>query len=157
MPVNRGFTLIELLIVIVIVSITTTIALMAFDDFGASRQVFISAEQFVNYVKLVQQHAILEMTTFGITIDDNHYTTYRFQETGQWQVILKPRLLQRHAFAKKVVVIFSRKKANHSPDIIIDASGNMTAFKLDVCNAIKKNPTTIIGQANGNLAIHSHE
>ena len=89
MQTKRGVTLIEILVVLAIIGITLGFALLAFGDFGASRRVVASAEQFLNQVKLLEQQAVLTSTTFGIQFDPaaspTSFRVLRFQPSSGWQ------------------------------------------------------------------------
>lgn len=155
MRVNRGFTLIELLIVIVIIGITSSVALLAFGDFGGGRNVLASAEQLVSYIKLLQQRAILENTTTGLTLDNTGYTTWRLIAGKTWQIMPNNSLFHKHFFPKNTILFFNQ--AHHSrlksPDIIIDSSGDMTEFTMTLGTLSHQSLITISGKHNGKLTI----
>ena len=133
MRAERGFTLIELLIVLVIIGVTASIALLAFGDFGASRKIIVAAEQFSSYVKLIQQRAVLESNTFGITIKKDGYQTYRLEDGGKWQAMPLNSLFHWQYFPKNSIVVLQNKTttSTNAPDIIINPAGEMTEFRLN--------------------------
>lgn len=155
MRVSRGFTLIELLIVIVIIGITSSVALLAFGDFGGGRNVLTSAEQLVAYIKLLQQRAILENTTSGITLDNTGYTTWQLIAGKTWQIMPDNSLFHKHFFPKNTVFILNQAHHNKFklPDIIIDSSGDMTEFKMTLGTLSNPSLITITGKHNGKLTI----
>ncbi|MGQ3890985.1 type II secretion system minor pseudopilin GspH [Legionella sp. CNM-4043-24] len=155
MRINRGFTLIEVLVVIIIISIISTASILAFGDFGASRKSVVFAEQFASYVRLVRQRAILEMSTFGINVNAQGYETFRFDEGKTWEPRSKTSLFRWHPFPDNVVVSFksSLKNNNKAPDIIIQASGDMTPFTMTFGTQARPAQTTLIGQHNGDVSL----
>ena len=152
---KRGFTLIELLIVLVIIGITSGIALFAFGDFGTSRKIVIAAEQFTSWVKLIQQKAILESTTFGISVEKNGYATFRLEDGTQWQPVIKPGLFHWHAFPKESHVIFNKKtsRLKNEPNIVIYPSGDLSSFTLFFSSNSETNLVTLTGKPNGELVL----
>src|SRR6185436_13052386 len=121
-----GFTLIELLIVILIIGIITSVTLLSIGDFGQTREVKTTAEQFLAYIKLVQQKAILEIATLGIMINHAGYETYRYlNDNKTWQPLPKKSLIFHRFFPKKLIVTLQNKlkNTNQEPDIIISPSG----------------------------------
>ncbi len=157
MPNERGFTLIEILVVILIVGIAASVTLLAFGDFGASRRVQLSAEQFVNYIKLVQQRAILEMNTLGINVNKEGYGTYRFVEAKTWEPMPGKGLFHWQTFPKNILVTLKTTIKNNSklPDIIINPTGNMSAFTLSFGTETNPEQLNVIGEHDGEVFIKS--
>lgn len=73
----EGFTLIEILIILVIVGISFSFALLAFGDFGKSRQAQSTAEQVKNMIQYFREQAIIESSNFTINIRSSSYQVSR--------------------------------------------------------------------------------
>lgn len=153
MRVNRGFTLIELLIVIVIVGICSSVALLAFGDFGGGRKVNTAAEQLVSYLKLLQQRAILTNSTAGIKLDNTGYTTWQLIAGKTWQPMPENTLFHKHFFPKNTALLFNKTKIAQSPDIIIDSSGDMSEFQLTLGTLSDPSLVILTGKHNGALVL----
>lgn len=147
---KRGFTLIEILVVILIIGISTAVAMLAFGDFGAGRKAIVTAEHFKAYIKLVQQRAILEMNTLGINIKSNGYETLRFSDNLSWHPITNSSLFRWQSFPPNVKVTF-RNKMRTAPDLVINPSGDMTPFALNFGVEGEPDMITLIGDDNGEL------
>lgn len=149
---KAGFTLLEILIVLVILGIAATFSFMAFGDFGLSRKATVEAEQLVTLIKVTQQRAILEMTTFGIGIHKNGYQFFRFTENNQWQTLsaapLKGRSWPNHLNASFAAILNP-----NSPQIVINPGGEMTAFQLYFGTDTKPRLLLITGKSNGDLRL----
>ena len=122
----RGFSLIEILVVLFIIGITFGFALLSFGDFGEKRGIIVAAEQFTQYIKLVQQYAILETSTLRIQINQDGYQVLRFQPPKTWTPIASTPLFRLQHFPKGLIV----NGGGRPVIIIVDASGDMTAFTL---------------------------
>jgi len=150
----HGFTLIEILVVVLIIGITIGFALLAFGDFGSNRRILMSAEQFVNYVKFVQHQSILETSTLGIRLNQNSYQVLRFEAPSNWQVMPKNSIFHQQQFPDSAIVYFENTTdKNGNPQIIINSSGDMTAFKLTVGSSKQAIITRIIGESNGAITL----
>ncbi|WP_058461576.1 type II secretion system minor pseudopilin GspH [Legionella adelaidensis] len=150
--VRRGFTLIEILIVLVIIGITLSFALLAFGDFGESRRVTIAAEEFVNYLQLIKQRAILESSTFGIAINQNSYTVLRYVPPNKWENLPAKGVFHPRNFPKNAQIqLISERKSN--PSIVINNAGDITPFSLRVNNEKKQPLVTINGTNRGEFFI----
>ncbi|MDI9819498.1 MULTISPECIES: type II secretion system minor pseudopilin GspH [unclassified Legionella] len=151
----KGFTLIEILVVLIIIGITIGFALLSFGDFGASRRATVSAEQFSTYIKLVQQQAILEMSTLGVQVNQDNYRTFRL-ERDSWQLMPEKGIFHTRYFPENVIVNL-QKAANtfKTPNIIIHSSGDITAFKLSFGTRKKSDIITIIARHDGQLIMQS--
>ena len=149
---NQGFTLIEILVVILIVGITLGFALMAFGDFGEKRRIIVAAEQFNAYVKLVQQQAILETSTLGINIHKNGYQILRFQPPDKWVFMSSRSIFHDQYFPRGLVInLRNNTKKRGNPTIIINSSGDMTAFTLDFGSTTQAAMMTLVGTRSGTL------
>lgn len=150
---HLGFTLIEILVVLVIIGITMTFAMLAFGDFGASRRVLLATEQFVNFVNLTEQQAILETNTLGIFVDSTSYQVYRLTENGTWNIFPSNSIFRRYYFpAQATLKLDSDISSSNSPQIIVNESGDMNPFQLTVLLK-NKEITRVIGEHNGNMHI----
>ena len=154
MQTKRGFTLIEILVVLLIVGITLGFALLAFGDFGSKRRIITAAEQFVNYVKFAQQQAILETSTLGISLNRNSYQILRYQASSNWQPVSNKRVFHAQHFPDSAIVhMESNVKKMGNPQIIINASGDMTSFTLNFGSAKQVNIANVIGKHDGSVAL----
>lgn len=148
MRAKRGFTLIELLIVVIIISIVASIALISFGDFGASRQAQVSCEQFSNYLKMIQQRALFEVSTLQVQVSSQGFETKRLALNKKWESI-PGRLFLWQYFPKNVLVTLPTNHLN----IIITSSGEMTPFKLSCGTSAQPRLTNLLGQSNGDIII----
>jgi general secretion pathway protein H len=149
---HHGFTLIEILVVLLIIGITLGFTLISFGDFGQSRRMVMAAEQFVNNVKLVQQQAILEGSTLGIDINDNGYEELRFQAPTLWGP--KQSIFHRQHLPKGLIITITATDNNQKkPAIVINSSGEMTAFVLNFGTLKQPSIARVTGLGNGTLSI----
>ena len=149
-----GFTLIEILVVVLIIGITIGLALLSFGDFGGQRRIIMAAEQFINYVKLVEHQAILETSTLGIRLHQNTYQVLRFQSSTHWQDMPKKSIFHQQHFPSSAVLRFANKTTKiGNPQIIINASGDMTPFKLTIGSEKQLNIVNVIGKRNGTITL----
>jgi general secretion pathway protein H len=155
MSINKGFTLIEILVVIVIIGITVGFAVIAFGDFGEGRRILFAADQLVNTLRLTQQKAILETSTYGLHIDSNSYQILKFNNLSTWSPVSDKGIFNLKYFPKNTFITLhtSNQPKNNVPSIIINASGNMTPFTLSIGPSKEKMLARIVGNHNGNLTI----
>jgi general secretion pathway protein H len=154
MRVERGFTLIEILVVVLIIGITIGFAMLAFGDFGASRKAVLNAEQFSAYVKLVQQQAIIEGNSLGISVSSGGYSTFRF-ENGSWKPMPAKGIFHNRNFPDNVFAIMKSNLKNNrfNPDIIIDSSGETSLFAIDFGTSQKPDVITLVNKGRGQLVM----
>lgn len=154
----KGFSLIEILVVLLIVGITMGFAMMAFGDFGETRRITVTAEQFIQYVKLAQQQAILETRTLGIAFNNNSYQVLHLSQQGNWSPMGDKHIFHRQQFPKELSYRFRNTIIKHrTPQIIINASGDMTAFTLDFGTNKQTVIATISGASNGAITIQTNK
>lgn len=148
MTTSKGFTLIEILVVMVIIGITIGFALIAFGDFGASRRLQFAAEQLANKLKLVQQQAILESTTYGMNIDSKNYQFFKFSDNSVWTSLNNKGIYKITYFPQNSYVHLktTTPTSQNTPTIIIHSSGEMTPFILNFGS--DKNTINTVLQAN---------
>jgi len=151
---HKGYTLIEILVVMVIVGITITFAILATGDFGSKRRVWVAGEQFLNYVKLVQQQAILETVPFGVSVSADGYQALRYQ-SKKFQTLPSNTLFKKQLFPTGVVAVVHVTQAKN-PQIILESTGEMTPFTLQLSQVKGQHQDlamTIKGLHNGVMII----
>lgn len=155
----NAFTLIEIMIVIVILAITITFALLAFGDFGQTRHIKAEAQQIVQLITLAEQQAILQPGTYGVQFSTHAYQFYRFVQEpqthhGNWQVIKRDRLFAYHNLGKSITLKISSEQDNlnqNQPQIIINNSGDITPFTLDIGKTDQPALFQLNATANGDV------
>ena len=129
--------------------------MLAFGDFGAKRRVILASEQFVNYVKVVQQQAILETGTLGIWVDTHSYQAMYFDASSHWKFFPANSIFRKHDFPSQTSLQLQSQIAfGKNPQIVINDSGDMNAFTL----MIRINETIVaqvIGHQNGAIALET--
>lgn len=151
----KGFTLIEILVVLTIIAIMLSMTMLAFGDFGASRRITVEAEQLQNLIKLSQQQAILESGTLGLNIRQNQYQVYRFVAPSTWEPITKPDFFKAHRFPENVSLrlILPFQPSANMPDIIINSTGDLTPFTLELGTRNTPVLLRLHGEQNGNMEL----
>lgn len=152
---QKGFTLIEILVVILTVGITLGFALLAFGDFGSTRRITVAAEEFIDYVKLVQQQAIITSNTLSIRVSQDGYQALRLQQhlahKPHWQPMSQT-VFRLQKFPHDATVNLQKAKY-----LIVHPSGDMTAFTLIFKSAKQTPVVSVIGTHNGILRLQSME
>lgn len=156
MPTSKskpsGFTLIEILVVLVILGITTSVAMLSFGDFGRGRRIGAEADRFIQKVRLVRYHAILEATPYAIKITPTDYSITQFSGKKAWQSTSAASLAGR-AFPAQTSVHLKLTEASKKHPIIIQASGEMTPFTLGFGPMGKPPIIQVVGKKNGTLSL----
>lgn len=138
--VAKGFTLIEVLIVLIIVSVITAVAVLAFGHFDRGRREKMVMQQFVRVITVAQQQAILSPMVLGLAITADGYTFYRYQPktqstTEKWLPLSDDALSNQNAFrhlfqaqVKSIAAFSAAQRA--TPSILFLPSGFVTPFVL---------------------------
>lgn len=152
---NRGFTLIEILVVMTIIGITIGFTMLAFGDFGAKRRIETEAEQLQQIFRVAQQQAILESATFGLRINNRSWQFLRFKPPANWTAVSKRHVFKEHRFPKNMQILLKTpfKPRGNQPDILIDASGSITPFTMEIGTAGNPDLLIFTGQQNGHLSL----
>lgn len=153
MRVKFGFTLVEILVVLIIIGTTMTFAMLSFGDFGKSRQSKAAAEQFIEYVTLLEQKAILENKLLGISIKPHAYQAMKYNSSHGWQTISNGSLYTQQPLPKGLHFNQGKRDMNAKVDIIIQTTGDITPFSISISNNDKKKAVRILGKANGEVII----
>ena len=133
---KSGFTLIEILVVLVILGITSSMALLAFGDFGKSQRIEAEAERFAQKLRLIRYHAILEATPYRIQISPESYQIFYFMPPNQW--------IKSNRHTTSMHTLSQPKKP-----ITIQASGEITSFILIFGIPGQSPIAEVSAQANG--------
>ena len=158
LTIKSGFSLIEILVVLLIIVITLGFTLLAFGDFGGKRRITIAAEQFTNYIKLVQQQAVLETGTLGIFIDNNGYQVKRLDQSNHWIAMPSKSIFHHQSFPDNLVLTKKQVENNLSdPAIIINASGDTTPFTFDFGTQKQPSLITLHASSSGFLTLKHHD
>lgn len=148
----RGFSLLEILVVLVIMSITFGFAVLAFGDFGSSRQAKVSAEQFFTYLQLVEEEAILERTSFSLRFHKQSYETFRL-EHGEWKTLAQHSFFHRRTLKKPLEMVF--KSSSSDEPLIISPNGLFSPFELTFSLSATKPLARIRATLQGELSFQS--
>ncbi len=131
-----GFTLLEILIVVIIIGISVTFAVLYFGDFGQNKRIQLASESFVQFIKLTQQQAILEASTLGIRLSKNGYQAVRFNLDNAWSSMPSKSLFSFHSLPKGAKLSWkSSIESNTSPEIVLNASGDINQFQVNFLNS----------------------
>ena len=149
MPITKsGFTLIEILVVLVILGITTSVALLAFGDFGDSRRVEAEAQRFIQKVRLLRHQAILEATPYGMKITPTSYTIFRFSPPNTWTLATST-LLKPYFFPSKILLYLNIQATDKKNWVVFQASGEITPFMINFGLKNQPNIAHVVAEDNG--------
>jgi general secretion pathway protein H len=156
---HKGFTLVEILVVVLIIGLTLGFALLNFGDFGGKRRIIVAAEQFAHHIKAVQQQAILETSTLGIHISQAGYQTLRFEPSRhRWLPVSSHRLFQQQLFPDNLILAIKHSvHKKGQPEIIINATGDITPFTLELGTGKQPSLITLHAEPSGTVTVNHHE
>ncbi len=136
MHTKRGFTLIEIMVVVVILGVVASFSFLSFGNFGSQRKTLMVVEQFRDYLKSLQQRAVLSTATYGVLVQESRFSTYIYNHEA-WQIMPASSNLREQKFAYSVRVV-NANILPENPQIVIDQSGDVTDFKLQFNTLILK-------------------
>ena len=107
----------------------------------------------MNYIKFTQQIAILKNSTLGLAVHQNNYEILQFKAPNHWQPMPQETAFHPQHFPNNAIVFLNIDVKKTGPQIIINASGEMTSFELKVGS--KKEPliATVTGKQDGTVSL----
>jgi type II secretion system protein H len=154
----KGYTFIEVLIVLLILSITASMALLAVSR-NEDRSLQRFTDELMQLVILAQEQALLRPAVLGMSFSDDDVQFTQYQDTGhqpgQW-VPLHDRVLHRYVIPEGIAVNLEAKESllasdQHHPQMIISTNGEVTPFTMLVGKKGQKPQYAIVAQANGQV------
>lgn len=152
---DKGFTLIELLVVMLIISLTLTFTILAFGDFGKSRQARMTAEKIHHLLVYLREQAITEAIELQVVFTEKGYTAQ----------LLHPRPgaaklahFTTGSFPTGIRVIYqipSSRAPQSSLMIDIHESGTLTPFIMRFGTQTQANLVQLLGKSNGKIELSS--
>lgn len=137
MKKHAGFTLIEILIVIVILTIVASMALLATGDFGRERRIRLAGEELQSLCTLLQTHAILTGSVYGIRFNPHQYQFYEFDTVKQnWRLMPANKLFVSKALpdGMNLVVKTPEHVETNQPTVTLLPGGELSPLELIIKN-----------------------
>jgi len=142
--ISHAFTLIEILVVLIIVAIITSVAVLAFGNFGRGRREKIIVNQFVRTIIVAEQQAILTPAVLGLGITNRGYHFFQYEissttKKGHWQPLRDDVLSNAEAFQnvfdaniKSISSAESKNINDKKLEILFLPTGFVTPFVLEL-------------------------
>ncbi|GEM_PF-5934273 len=156
-----GFTLLELLVVIIIISIASTVIILNLgSSFLTTKRSEFFARQMMSLIKLARQQAIFGTEVIRITISNDEYSFFKLDYSlhyPAWQSmdINDPFWRPRSISSNIMVSVHSETnpKSENAPQIIIQPSGELTPFLINIHGTDSTKTYTIQGTQAGNIEL----
>ena len=153
MKASRGFTLIELLVVLLIIGITTGIAVVSLTQ--NHRQLpYTVATGLAHELRLASLESLLRPATLSLVLTHCGWQFQRFDETAKPRPLWRP--LHAPALPDKCLPkgIYLRLKApGHR--IILAAGGDLSPFVILIYQKKSTQAAQITGHANGEIKVRT--
>ncbi len=156
-PLTKGFSLLELLVVLVIIGIIISVATLAIGGESKNLKIKSAGRIFVDKLTLAEEMAVLKSKLYGLVIEKQGYYFLQWQahaHKGQWQRIHSPASLNYTAWPEGTQISLTPNLNQNKPDIIINNSGEISAFKLTLNSHSPQ--YTIISNGSGALIQRKH-
>jgi len=157
---SAGFTLIELIIVIFIIGLVSGVILLRTGTMRFERKTSVYAEQLLSFLQVCQQQAILQPAVIGILFSTDKYGAYYFEDGPQAKWIAmagKDSFWKARAIPSDIAVKITATVVFHAgvitPQIMIQPSGNLTPFTIDIGYANERSRYRIIGNEAGEIVL----
>ena len=136
---DRGYTLLELIVVIFIIGLISGVILLRTGAMRFERKASVYAQQLESFLQVCQQQAILQPAVIGILFSADKYGAYYFQEGKQAQWIAlagKDNFWRAREIPNDIALSITASVAFHAgvitPQIVIQPSGDLTPFSIDI-------------------------
>ncbi len=136
------------MVVLLIIGITLHFASQSWGDFGEARAVITAAEQFKTQVTGLQQQAVLAGLPLGLSVSASGYQVVSFQPPKDWIV---NKGFQTPGLPARVILHTTIKKS--LPAVLIDAQGNVKAFKIDFGTISRPHIACVVGSDNSEISV----
>jgi len=165
---DAGFTLVEILVVVVIMAVLTTVAVLSIGLLGSDRGLEAEGDRYADVVAAASEQAGLEGRDFGIWIGPDRYEVRAYVARHQrWETLPDDRLYETHELPAGVVphlelegkvVLLGRDKPDtpetpRTPQVLLFASGDSSAYRLDLVRDGTNATLSVEGHADGTLSV----
>lgn len=169
-----GFTLIEIMVVLLILSITTTFAMLSITRRNPAEAVTTASKTLYALLQLAHERAILQPVTIGVSLSQTGYrflyfslrTTDNFS-SGKWQVFKEGNLSFERKFDSDLVLTLVAEEKSiplpvqlgdpiPMPVLIFSSSGEVTPFRLRIASKQGEAVNYLEGRDSGQLSLLSH-
>lgn len=141
---NYGFTLIEILVVVVIVSILTVLGVQMISSGSVERTLQQQGRMLRAAIEFSCDQATLQNIPYGVNYTVNGYSFSQFVNQ-QWIGVFSQEALISKELNDTVLslsidgqAVVLPKEASEIPQIVCDASGQITSFVLVISDALKQ-------------------
>jgi len=166
---DSGFTLLELMVVIVIIGIVISMAVISIKVLGGDHQMDQEAKRLQAILIQSREDAMLTGADVGLRIDPRGYDFLRFSNReNRWIAVANDALLRERTLPEGLnanlrmegrdVKLQMRNSGSAEqpalPQIILQASGDIVPFDVQLSRAGTEELRRISGQANGSIELH---
>ncbi|MCX7058922.1 MAG: prepilin-type N-terminal cleavage/methylation domain-containing protein [Proteobacteria bacterium] len=162
---SAGFTLVEILVVVVIMAVLTTVAMLSMGLLGEDRGLETEGDRYADVVAAASEQAGLEGRDYGLWIGPDRYEVLTYVARRQrWETLPEDRLYEAHELPAGVapqleiegrLVLLGRDKPDtpRVPQILLYASGDSSAYRLELIRDGSNATLVVEGPADGTLSV----
>jgi general secretion pathway protein H len=165
---SSGFTLIEILVVVFIIGVIASVAVISMGALGRDTEMHDETTRLVSLIGAVHEQAQMENRDFGLRFQEHEYEFLAYDPRRDlWGAVdgddlLRPRQLPaglnlrlRLDGRDAVLRPPADKKKPWPPQVLIQSSGDLSAFELKLEREDSDHEATITGNANGELDVQN--
>ncbi len=157
---DQGYTLLELVVVVFIVGLISAVILLRSGTVRFERKPALYAQQLQSFLQVCQQQAILQPAVIGILFSADKFGAYIFQEGDQakWVAMAgkdnfwKPRDIPQD-LAVRITATVTFHAGVITPQIVIQPSGDLTPFSIDIGYTNEPLRYRVSGNAAGEIVL----